>query len=191
MESARKSEENFPKKKENEIKSIKPKFQGEAGLRDLLLQELRSMYYVEKVVAKSFPKIIKNSCNFELIEAIYIHQDDTQKQVLRLEESFELLKESAVFAPCIAINAMVSELDDMIEITKFGMIRDAGIILSLHKIEHYEIASYTILTVYAENLKETKLLELFEKSLNEEKVAQMRLAKIANTIQFYSPDSTI
>ncbi len=191
MENARKSDENFPEKRENEIKSIKPKFQGEAGLRDLFLQELKSMYYVEKVVAKSFPKIIKNSCNFELIEAIYIHQEDTQKQVLRIEESFDLLKEKSILAPCMAIDAMVSELDEMIEITKFGMIRDAGIILSLHKIEHYEIASYSILTVYAENLRETKLLELFEKSLNEEKVAQMRLAKIANTIQFYSPDSLV
>ena len=185
MENARKSDENFPKKREDEIKSIKPKFQGEAGLRDLFLQELKSMYYVEKVVAKSFPKIIKNSCNFELIEAIYIHQEDTQKQVLRIEESFDLLHEKNMLAPCIAIDAMVSELDEMIEITKFGMIRDAGIILALHKIEHYEIASYSILTVYAENLKETELLELFEKSLNEEKVAQMRLAKIANTIHFY------
>ena len=105
------------------------------------------------------------------------------------QESFDLLQENAVIAHCEAIDAMVFELESMIEITKFGMIRDAGIILSLHKIEHYEIASYSILTVYAENLKETKLFELFEKSLNEEKVAQMRLAKIANTIQFYPPES--
>ena len=191
MENASKCDGNFPQKKENEIKSIKPKFQGEAGLRDLFLQELKSMYYVEKVVAKSFPKIIKNSCNFELIEAIHLHQEDTQKQVLRIEESFDLLQENAVLAHCDAIDAMVSELDSMIEMTKFGMIRDAGIILSLHKIEHYEIASYSILTVYAENLKETKLFELFEKSLNEEKIAQMRLAKIANTIQFYPPDAIV
>lgn len=189
MENARKYDANFPRKKENEIKSIKPKFQGEAGLRDLFLRELKSMYYVEKVVAKSFPKIIKNACNFELIEAIQLHQEEAQKQVQRIEESFDLLQENAVISQCIAIDGMVSELDIMIEVTKFGLVRDAGIILSLHKIEHYEIASYSILTVYAENLKEPKLFELFEKSLNEEKVAQMRLTKIANTIQFYPPDS--
>ncbi len=185
MENARKSEENLPEKKENEIHAQRPKLDGESGLRELMLQELRSMYYVEKVVAKSFAKIIKNACNFELIEAIYIHQEDTQKQVLRIEESFELLQEKVLLAHCNAIDTMIADLDATIENTKFGMIRDAGIILALHKVEHYEIASYTILTLYAENLQENTLFELLEKSLNEEKVAQMRLAKIASTIKFY------
>ncbi|MBL0013120.1 MAG: DUF892 family protein [Flavobacterium sp.] len=185
MENAKKSEENFPEKKENEIHAVKPKLDGEAGLRELMLQELRSMYYVEKVVSKSFAKIIKNACNYELIEAIYIHQQDTQKQVLRIEESFELLNEKVLLAHSNSIDSMIAELESMIENTKFGMIRDAGIILALHKIEHFEIASYTILTLYAENLKENTIFELLDKSLNEEKVAQMRLAKIANTIKFY------
>lgn len=189
MENARNHEENFTHKKESEFKAIKPKFQGEAGLRDLMLQELKSMYYVEKAVSKYFPKIIKNSCNFELIEAIYIHQNDSQKQVIRIEESFEILKEKSLLVQCAAIDAMLSELDTAIEITKFGMIRDAGIILSLHKIEHYEIASYSILTLFAENLRENEIFDLLDKSLNEEKVAQMRLAKIANTIQFHPPEA--
>jgi ferritin-like metal-binding protein YciE len=189
MENARKLNENEPINFENEIKFIKPKFDGETGLREILLKELKLMYYVEKVVSKAFPKIIKNSCNFELIEAIYIHQADTQKQLFRIEESFEILKVNAILNRCQAIELMISEVDNVIEVTKFGMIRDAGIILSLHKIEHYEIASYSILSVYAENLKENRLLELFDKSLNEEKVAQMRLAKIANTIQFNSEDT--
>ena len=185
MENAKKSEENFPKKKGSEIQAVKPKLDGEAGLREIMLQELRSMYYVEKVVSKSFPKIIKNACNYELIEAIYLHQQDTQKQVLRLEESFELLNEKVLLAHSNAIDAMIAELDAMIENTKFGMIRDAGIILTLHKMEHYEIASYSILTLYAENLRENMIFEHLDKSLNEEKVAQMRLAKIASTIKFY------
>jgi ferritin-like metal-binding protein YciE len=126
-------------------------------------------------VSKYFPKIIKNSCNYELIEALYIHQNESQKQVIRIEESFELLKEQSLLAQNAAIDTLLSELDNAIEITKFGMIRDAGIILSLHKIEHYEIASYSILTLFAENLKE--------------KVAQMRLAKITNTIQFHPPEA--
>ena len=185
MENARKSEENFPDKRENDIQAVKPKLDGEAGLRELILQELKSMYYVEKVVTKSFAKIIKNACNYELIEAIYIHQEDTQKQVVRIEESFELLNEKVLLAQSNAIDAMINDLDAAIENTKFGMIRDAAIILALHKIEYYEIASYTILTLYAENLKENTIFELLDKSLNEEKVAQMRLAKIANIIKFY------
>ena len=186
MENAKKSSENVPEKKEHEIQSVKLKFDGELGLRELLLQELKSIYYVEKAVAKSFPKIIKNSCNYELIEALYIHREDTQKQVARIEASFELLEENPFLLHNNAIDAMVSELEGMIEITKFGMIRDAGIILNLHKIEHFEIASYSILTLYAAKLKQHNIHELLDKSLNEEKIAQMRLEKIANTIHFHS-----
>lgn len=184
MENAKKSEENFSEKRENEIHAAKSKLDGEWGLRELMLQELRSMYYIEKVVSKSFAKIIKNACNYELIEAIHIHQEDTQKQVLRIEEAFELLNEKVLLVHCNAIDSMIADLDATIDNTKFGMIRDAGIILALHKIEHFEIASYTILTSYAENLQENTIFQLLDKSLNEEKVAQMRLAKIASTIRF-------
>ena len=189
MENARKPIENEPKTFENEIKFIKPKFDGETGLRDLMLKELKSMYYVEKIVSKTFPKLIKNACNYELIEAITIHQEDTKNQISRIEVAFESLHEKATFERCETVEFMIAELDSIIDATKFGMIRDAGMILSLHKIEHYEIASYSILTVYTENLKENGLLELLEKSLNEEKIAQMRLAKIASTIQFNSEDT--
>jgi ferritin-like metal-binding protein YciE len=69
------------------------------------------------------------------------------------------------------------------------MIRDAGIVLALHKIEHYEIATYSILSTYAENLKEESIKFLMDESLNEEKIAEMRLAKIAQTIQFYDEET--
>ncbi len=185
MKNAKKKEIDLPFDVENHTEAIRPKFDGEAGLKDLLLQELQMMYYVEKSVSKIFPKLIKNSCNFELIESLHIHQKDTEKQLQRIEESFNYLKVNPILRRCLAIEAMVEELEEMIEITKFGMTRDAAIIVALHKIEHYEIASYSIVKLYAENLKEINIEKLLELSLNEEIVAQMRLAKIANTIRFY------
>jgi ferritin-like metal-binding protein YciE len=59
-------------------------------------------------------------------------------------------------------------------------------VLALQKIEHYEIAAYSILAIYAENLKEETTQLLLEESLNEEKIAELRLAKIATSIQFYN-----
>ena len=97
MENARKPTENEPASFENELRFIKPKFDGETGLRDLLLKELKSMYYVEKVVSKAFPKLIKNACNYELIEAISIHQEDTKNQISRIEIAFDSLHEIATF----------------------------------------------------------------------------------------------
>lgn len=189
MENARKNPENYHPISENEIKPIRAKFDGAPGLRDLVLNELKSMYYIEKILIKAFPKMIKNSCNYELIEAITLHQQATKKQVIRIEDTFTSLKEVPLLQRCEAIESMLREIDDIVEVTKFGAVRDAGIVLALHKIEHYEIAIYSILATYAENLKEFDILDLLSESLNEEKVAEMRLAKIACTIQFYAEEN--
>lgn len=186
MENARKPIENYNPSSANEIKPVRIKYDGATGLRDLLLHEIKSMYYVEKSLIKAFPKMIKHACNYELIEAITIHSEDTKKQIIRLEDTFVTLEEPPILQRSEAIECMLQEIDDFVEVTKFGMVRDAGIVLALHKIEHYEIATYSILSTYAENLKATNIQFLMEESLNEEKIAEMRLAKIAQTIQFYN-----
>ena len=186
MENARKPLENDSPGFENEIKPVKIKYDGASGLRDLLLHELKSMYYIEKVLVKAFPKMIKNACTFELIEAITIHVEDTKKQIIRIEDTFSTMEEAPILQRCEAIECILQEMDDVVEVTKFGIVRDAGIILALQKIEHYEIATYSILATYAENLKEETIQLLLEESLNEEKIAELRLAKIATSIQFYN-----
>lgn len=184
MENARTPNENFAPN-ENESRPFKLKYDGPEGLRDLLLQELKSMYYVEKLLVKSFPKMIKHACNYELIEAITLHSADTKKQIIRLEDTFSALDHRPLLDRNATVESLLDEIDEIVEMTKFGLVRDAGIILALHKIEHYEVATYTILSTYAENLKNYSIQALMEASLNEEKIAQMRLAKIAQTIQFY------
>lgn len=189
MNSARKHIENKNHTLENKVKSIRFKSDGETGLRDLLLNELRTMYYHEKALLKAFPKIIKNSCSFELIEAITKHFEETKLQIIRLEDTFIALNENPILNRCQAIECLIQDIDNYIEDTKFGIIRDAGIILALHKIEHYEIAAYTILSTFAENINEKAVCELLAQSLNEEKIAELRLAKISNTIRFYMPNN--
>ena len=186
MENARKPIENDNPNFENEIKPVKIKYDGASGLRDLLLHELKSMYYTEKVLVKAFPKMIKNACTYELIEAITIHLEDTKKQIIRIEDTFTTMEERPILQRCEAIEWMLKEIDDIVEVTKFGTVRDAGIVLALHKIEHFEISTYSILATYAENLKEETIQHLLEESLNEEKIAELRLSKIATSIQFYN-----
>jgi ferritin-like metal-binding protein YciE len=185
MDTARKNLENIEVNFEN-VKPSKNRFDGESGLRDLLYNELKSLYYVEKTLSKVFPKLIKNSCSFELIEAITIHQEETKLQVIRLEDVFALLGENPILERCLTIESMLENIDTNIEDTKFGTVRDAGIVLGLHQIEHYEIATYGTLATFAENLNELKVAELLSETINEEKIAQLRLAKIANTIRYYS-----
>jgi ferritin-like metal-binding protein YciE len=185
MDTAKKNLENIEVHFEN-VKPTKHRFDGESGLRDLLLNELKSLYCVEKTLLKVFPKLIKNSCSFELIEALTIHQEETKLQVIRLEDVFAILSEEPQQEKSLMIEALLESIDVNIEDTKFGTVRDAGIVLGTSQIEQYEVATYSILATYAENLKEMQIAQLLSDSINEEKVAQLRLAKIANTIRFYN-----
>jgi ferritin-like metal-binding protein YciE len=185
MDSARKNLENIEVNFEN-VRPSRHKFDGQSGLREMLYNELKSVYYLEKTLLKSFPKLIKNSCSFELIEAITIHQEETKLQIIRLEDSFALLNENPVLERCMAIEALIGNIDLNIEDTKFGMVRDAAIVMGMHQIEHYEISVYTILATYAENLGEEEIAGLLCETINEEKVTSLRLSKMAQTIRFYT-----
>lgn len=187
MDTARNSLENIEVHFEN-VRPTKHRFDGESGLRELLTIELKSLYGAEKTLLRAFPKLIKNSCSFDLIEALTIHHEESKLQVIRLEDVFAILSEEPQVEKSLAIESLVESLEINIEDTKFGTVRDAGIILGMSQIEQFEIATYSILATYAENLKEMQIAQLLSDSINEEKVAQLRLAKIANTVRFYNTD---
>lgn len=172
---------NFPAQNDSEENlNQQEKFNRKTDLQTLFNNELQSMYFVEKWMLKYFPKMIKHASNFELIEAMHQQQLNTQNQIKRLEHLFDKLKATAVLSRCKTIESLTDEMDLLIHHSKFGLNRDACMLLTWHKIAHFELASYEILATYAEKLKKEDLQILLEQSLNEEKVALMRLMKIAS-----------
>ena len=111
MDSFRKPSANKRRVDENEIKTIRLKFDGIIGLREVILNELQSLYYVEKALLKAFPKMIKNACSFELIEAITLHFEETKQQVIRLEDAFLALNENPKLLRCQAIEQLINDVD--------------------------------------------------------------------------------
>lgn len=190
MDTARKNLDNIEVNFET-VRPTKHRFDGESGLRDLFFNELKSLYYVEKALLKIFPKLIKNACSLELIEALTIHQEETKLQVIRLEDIFTLFNEEPILQRCTIIESMIENIDGYIEDTKFGTVRDAGLVLGLHRIENFEIAAYSTLAIYAENLNEFQIAAFLAETVNEEKIAQLRLAKIAHTIRYYPKGSIL
>lgn len=184
MDAAKKYPQRNDVVNENDLRFIKSKFNGTTQIRELLLNEIKSLYYIEKVLLKAFPKMIKNACSFELIEAITIHYEETKNHILRLEDAFLCFNENPTLQRNQAIECLIDEIDSIVDHTKFGSVRDAGIILNLSKIEHYEIATYNVLSTYAATINENAIAELLAVSLNEEKVTELRLNKIADAIRF-------
>ena len=63
------------------------------SMDDLFLHVLQDIYYAEKQIVKALPDMIEKATNRELTAAFKSHLQETEKQVQRLEQAFELLGE--------------------------------------------------------------------------------------------------
>jgi len=150
-----------------------------AGLRELFLNELKSAYWAEKALVKALDKLADQASSEELQDAINNHIDETEEQVDRLEEIFEILGEDAKTKKCHAMQGLIDEAEDVIGDVDDDDVRDAAIIASAQKVEHYEIATYGTLRTFANLLGEEEVADLLEETLNEEKATDEALNELA------------
>jgi len=150
-------------------------------LMKLFEDELKDIYWAEKVLTKALPKMAKNATSQELVDAIENHLTETEEQISRLEQVFEIIGKKAVAKKCEAMAGLIKEGEEIMSDCEEGAMRDAGIISASQKIEHYEIASYGTLRTFAEVLGLTDAAELLEQTLNEEKTADETLTEVATS----------
>ena len=116
----------------------------------------------------------------ELKSAIEEHIGQTEEQVARLEQVFELLGQKAQAKKCDAMEGLVKEGESIVEETEAGsMTRDVGIIMAAQKIEHYEIATYGGLVSLARTMGNGEIADILEETLEEEKQTDEGLSQIA------------
>jgi ferritin-like metal-binding protein YciE len=148
-------------------------------LMKLFEEELKDIYWAEKALTKAIPKMIKNATSADLIDALENHLMETEEQVKRVEQVFELTGKKAVAKKCEAMEGLIKEAEEIMEDCEEGAMRDAGIISAGQKVEHYEIASYGTLRQFAETLGLAEAGALLEETLNEEKIADEKLTEVA------------
>ncbi|MGB3018573.1 MAG: ferritin-like domain-containing protein [Ignavibacteria bacterium] len=148
-------------------------------LMQLFVEELKDIYWAEKALTKAIPKMIKNATSEELIKALQNHLMETEEQVKRLEQVFEIIDKKAVAKKCEAMDGLMKEGEEIMKESEEGAMCDAGIISAAQKVEHYEIASYGTLRQFAETLGLDDAVELLEATLEEEKAADEKLTEVA------------
>lgn len=151
------------------------------GLQDLFIDGLKDIYWAENAILKSMPLLMKNATSEELKEALKNHMKQTEGQVKRLDQVFEIMGESAEGKKCMAMEGLLNEAEEMLGETESGMVRDAAIISSAQKVEHYEIAAYGTMSSWAQTLDEMEVYDLLEETLDEEKDTDSLLTEIAET----------
>jgi ferritin-like metal-binding protein YciE len=144
------------------------------------VDELKDIYWAEKHLAKALPKMQKAATSLELAACFEKHTAETKTHIETLEQVFSLLEEKPVAKKCDAMEGLVEEAKSVMEDTqKNTMVRDAGLILSAQKAEHYEIATYGTLRTLAETMGHTEVVELLQQTLDNEKETDVALTRVA------------
>ena len=149
------------------------------SLRTHLVDELRDTLDAEQQLIKALPKMARAASTPRLKQAFQSHLAETRKQADRLKQALRLLGESARAKTCEGMEGLLTEGEEMMNEAPDGPVRDAVLISSAQKVEHYEIASYGTAATYAQVLGERQVARLLGQTLREEKSADQKLTAIA------------
>ena len=151
----------------------------EKTLDDLFLDTLKDIYYAEKQILKTLPKMAKAAQSEELRAGFEQHAAETEVQVERLEQVFELIGKPARGKTCDAILGIIEEGKSIIEEYDGTVSLDAGLIAAGQAVEHYEMARYGTLRTWAAQLGYSEAADLLQATLLEERATDKALTELA------------
>jgi len=156
----------------------------EKTLEDLFHDTLKDIYYAERKILKALPKMKRAAQSEELKAAFDKHQKETEGQIERLQQVFELMGKRAQGKTCDAIEGIISEGEEIMDEgkKKDPYLADLGLIAAAHKVEHYEIASYITARNLAFQLRMPEVSRLLQMSLAEEQNSDMLLDQIGRPL---------
>lgn len=160
--------------------SPRPTVMPDSKLHQFFMQQLQDVYWAEKKLVKTLPKLADAATSQRLRQAFNDHLEQTINHVTRLENIFRLFNEEPKALKCPAMAGIVDEGADIIDETETGSAqRDVGLIFAAQKAEHYEIATYGGLVTLARTMGHDDAAELLDQTLAEEKVTDSLLTRIA------------
>jgi Mn-containing catalase len=154
------------------------------GLDELLIDELRDILHAEKQLTKALPKMAKAARFDRLRELFEVHLQETEMQIERINECFELLGVAARAKPCKGMMGLVEEGQEVMEEAegKEDAAADLALIGAAQRVEHYEISGYTTAKNLAQQLRHSAVVALLSKSLGEEENSDQLLNQVARTL---------
>jgi ferritin-like metal-binding protein YciE len=157
------------------------------SLRDLYIAELQEIRSVEELLVEALPRMADVAGHPELKQGIQTHLEETRAQQSRIEEI--LRRHSAEPREHVdqAMQAMLREAEKWANMVQDRDLRDAGIIASAQRVEHYEIAVYGSLATWAKQLGLDEDVQALLAILEEEKRTDERLSMLAK--RMINPDA--
>jgi ferritin-like metal-binding protein YciE len=149
------------------------------SMDDLYLHVLQDIYYAENQIKKALPDMIEKATNRELTAIFKAHLEETEKQIGRLEQAFQLLGREPKGTSCPAIDGIIKEANEVAGECQNKHVLDAALLAAAQAVEHYEITRYGTLIAWSDELGKDAVKKLLTTTLNEEKAADKKLSTLA------------
>ena len=150
-------------------------------LDDLFHDTLKDIYFAEKKLVATLPKLAKAAQHPQLKMAFEKHLTETEGHVERLERVFGIIGKKPQGKTCDAIVGLAEEGAEIMKDYKGSPALDAGLIGAAQAVEHYEISRYGTLRTWAQELGLGDAASLLQATLDEEKGADQKLTAIAES----------
>ena len=151
-------------------------------LETLFHDTLKDVYYAERQILKALPKMIGAATSADLKEGLTKHRAETEGQIKRLEQVFEMIGKQVQGKTCPAIEGILKEGSELMEEYGGSPAMDAALAAAGQAVEHYEIARYGALCAWAELLGYDKAIPLLQETLDQEKAADEALSDVATEV---------
>ncbi|TWB12421.1 ferritin-like metal-binding protein YciE [Nitrospirillum amazonense] len=148
-------------------------------MNDLFVHQLKDIYYAEKRILKALPDMAGKATGPELKQGFETHLRETEGQIQRLEQVFQLHGVEPEAVKCPAIDGIIDEADDVAGDVDDKQVLDAALVAAAQAVEHYEISRYGTLVAWAQLLGRDDCARLLQQNLDEEKATDEKLTMLA------------
>jgi len=146
---------------------------------DLFTHQLQDVYDAENQLIDALPKMSAAAGTPELKQAFDTHLMETKVHAQRLEDVFRKLGKDAERTTCPAMKGLIKEGSETISATGDQKVKDAALIASAQRVEHYEIAAYGTLRTLAKTVGLNDVAAILQQTLDEEGATDKKLTRIA------------
>ncbi|WP_267361095.1 MULTISPECIES: ferritin-like domain-containing protein [unclassified Methylobacterium] len=150
-------------------------------LDDLFVHQLQDIYYAEQQITKALPKMISKATDPQLKQSFEMHLKETEGQIKRLEQVFQMHGHKPKAVDCPAIDGILKEANEVAGEVGDKEVLDAALVASAQAVEHYEITKYGTMIAWAKRLGRDDCASVLQQTLDEEKATDQKLTAMAES----------
>lgn len=150
------------------------------SLQELFIRELSDLYNAERQLSRALPRLVIAAHDARLAESLEIHITETAAHLERLDLMVEALDVRLSRAKCAAIEVLIDDLRDIIDVIEIGSLRDIALLTGIQKLMHHQLAAHQILIALARRLDYRDALPALLGNLEEKTAADKRFDRLAN-----------